>query len=446
MHRLTRSSDRIHLVCLLLTIGALPPGIVSLNVTLTPTPIRITVADLPRPFATPSADKDAKIIAVPSDPQISAPEGFVVKTYFTDVIKPRLLLLSPTGDLLVSESRENRISCLVDSDGDGFPDQRLTFADASNKLLRPYGMAFDQGSFYVANSNGVRKYSWINGSRSIQGEGELIVALDPAGHWTRSLLLSPKDGKMFIGIGSLTDHDADPLPKASVQVINLDGTNQTTFAHGLRNPTSMSFHPVTQDFYVACQERDEIGDDLVPDFFTRIHEGEFYGWPFAYLSSNLIDPRYTFSNGSSTHPDLVARTKTPDVLFQAHSAVLDMRFYTGQQFPVKYRNGVFAALHGSWNKFNGTGYKIVFVPFGQDNRPSGYYEDFIDGFLTNPSGPDTFGTPVGLLVRKDGSLLFTDDANNRIYQVQYIGKNLAPRHSCISLVLLLVSTVFIITA
>ena len=300
------------------------------NVTFTPVPRRITVADLAKPFATPSADKDANIITVPSDPQILVPDGFVVKTWKSDLIKPRLLLETSNGDILVSESRANRISCLVDHDLDGFPDERLTFADQSNKLKLPYGMAFYQNDFYVSNSDGVRRYPWANGSRRITGEGQLLVSLDPSGHWTRSLLLSPNDGKMFIGIGSLTDHDADPLPKASVQVVNLDGTDQSTFAFGLRNPTSLSFHPITNELYVACQERDEIGDDLVPDFFTRLKRDEFYGWPFAYLSSSLIDPRYQFANGSSTHPDLVSRTKTPDVLLQAHSAVLDMRFYTGQ--------------------------------------------------------------------------------------------------------------------
>jgi glucose/arabinose dehydrogenase len=410
------------LACIVILTCVFYGPIVTTNVTFTPTPIRITVADLPKPFTTPSASKDANITRVPLDPQILVPDGFVVKNYWTtDLIKPRLLLETPNGDILVSEYRANRISCLVDHDHDGFPDERLTFADESNKLNFPYGMAFDQNHFYVSNRNGIRRYAWVNGTRKIIGEGELLVDLDPNGHWTRSLLLSPNDGRMFIGIGSLTDHDADPIPKASVQIANLDGTDLSTFAFGLRNPTSLSFHPISNELYVACQERDEIGDDLVPDFFTRLKRDEFYGWPFAYLSSDLIDPRYQFPNGSSTQPDLISRTKTPDVLFQAHSAVMDIRFYTGRQFPPKYRNGVFAALHGSWNRYNGTGYKIVFLPFGDDHRPKGYYEDFINGFLTDPSGPDTFATPVGLLVMQDGSLLFTDDGNNRIYQVQYIG-------------------------
>ena len=205
-----------------------------------------------------------------------------------------------------------------------------------------------------------------------------------------------------------------------IQQANIDGSNQTTFAYGLRNSIGLAFHPVTNDLYVACQERDLIGDDLVPDFFTRVRQDEFYGWPYAYLSSNLTDPRRRFENGTSERPDLVSITQTPDVLFQAHSAVLDMRFYTGTQFPDRYKNGAFAAFHGSWNKHEGTGYKIIFMPFNKDtNRPVGYYEDFVYGFLTDPSGPYTFGRPVGLLVLKDGSLLFSEDGNNRLYQVQY---------------------------
>ena len=280
-------------------------------------------------------------------------------------------------------------------------------------------MAFRKYFFYVANRNGIRRYPWTHNNRRILGEGELVMSFNPRGHWTRTITLSPNTDTMYIGIGSMTNNDADSLPRASVQVANLDGSNQKTFAFGLRNPVGLAFHPISEELYVTCQERDGLGDDLVPDFFTHIQQNEFYGWPYAYMTPNMIDSKHTLRNGSSTRPDLTAQTKTPDVLFQAHSSVLDMRFYTGNQFPSKYHYGAFAAFHGSWNKKVGTGYKIVFIPFGSDHRPLGYYEDFVDGFLVNPSGPDTFATPVGLLMLKDGSLLFTEDGNNRIYQVQY---------------------------
>jgi glucose/arabinose dehydrogenase len=250
--------------------------------------------------------------------------------------------------------------------------------------------------------------------------GEIVMTYAQNGHVTRTVIVSSNGNKMFVSIGSASNVDVDPLPRASVQQANLNGSYQTTYAYGLRNPVGLAFHPITNDLYVACQERDGLGDDLVPDYFTRIQQNDFYGWPYAYMSSNLTDPRLFLPNGTSERPDLVSITLTPDVLFQAHSAVLDMRFYTGNQFPSPYQNGAFAAFHGSWNKNNGTGYKIIFIPFNSStNRPMGYYEDFVYGFLTDPSGPDTFARPVGLLVLKDGSLLFSEDGNNRIYQVQY---------------------------
>ena len=390
------------------------------NVTFVPQPIQINLADLPAPNANESVTKRPHNIAVPTDPRLFIPHGFSVKLYMQNLTAPRYLVYTPSGDILVSESRANRISCLVDSDDDGYPDQRLTFADVTNGLNQPYGMMFINGYLYVGNRDAVRRYRYTNGSRKIEGTGEVIMTYNSTGHWTRTVVIPPSADKIYVGIGSASNVDAEDLPRASIQQANLDGINQRTFAYGLRNPIGLAFHPVTNDLYVACQERDRIGDDLVPDFFTRVNQDEFYGWPYAYLSPNLTDSRRCLENGTSERSDLVAMTKIPDVLFQAHSAVLDMLFYTGTQFPDRYRNGAFAAFHGSWNKNEGTGYKIVFIPFRKDtNRPMGYYEDFVYGFLTDPSGPTTFGRPVGLLVLKDGSLLFTDDGNNRIYQVQY---------------------------
>lgn len=391
------------------------------NVSFVPVPINITLAHLPKPFSTNSTDNDAQTIPVPDDPLLLVPDGFVIKTLFTDLRTPRIMLQTPTGNIIITETWNNRVSLLVDHDGDGIPDERFTLANETNLILFPYGIAIHNSWIYIANTNGVRRYPWTEETRSINGTGELVVLLQGGGHATRTLLLVPEDNKMYIGIGSMTDHDADAIPRATVQVADLDGKNQRTFATGLRNPTSIQLHPVTKELYVTCQERDEIGDDLVPDFFTRIRDGEFFGWPFAYLSSTLIDPRYQYENGSSQKPELVNATITPDVLFQAHSAALDMKFYQGNQFPVRYQNGAFAALHGSWNRANATGHKIVFIPFGDDKRPKGYYENFVDGFLTDPTRSLTFGRPTGILFRPDGSMLFTEDANNRLYLVQYVG-------------------------
>jgi glucose/arabinose dehydrogenase len=202
--------------------------------------------------------------------------------------------------------------------------------------------------------------------------------------------------------------------------MNLDGSNQQTFAYGLRNPVGLDFHPTTGELYATVNERDGLGDDLVPDYLTRVQQGGFYGWPYAYLTPNRIDPRQA-TNGQSKRPDLVAQTTTPDILFQAHSAALGLQFYDGQTFPERYRNGAFVAFRGSWNRDQGTGYKVVFVPFDASGQPQGYYEDFLTGFLLDPSGPTTWGRPVGLLVLPDGSLLLTEEANNRIYRIQYRG-------------------------
>jgi glucose/arabinose dehydrogenase len=390
------------------------------NVTFVPQAIQINVADLPAPNANESASKSARNIPVPPDPRLFVPDRFSVKLYMANLSSPRYLIYTPDGDILVTESRANRISCLVDSDNDGYPDERFTFANATNGLNRPYGMAFIKDYLYVGNSDAVRRYRYTSGSRSIEGTGEIIMTYTSNGHWTRTIVTPPSADKIYVSIGSATNVNADELPRASVQQANLDGSNQTTFAYGLRNAVGLAFHPVTNDLYVTCQERDNIGDDLVPDYFTRIKQNEFYGWPYAYLTPNLTDPRRRLTDGTSEKPDLVATTQTPDVLFQAHSSALDMLFYTSTQFPDRYRNGAFATFHGSWNKNEGTGHKIVFIPFNKNtNRPMGYYEDFVYGFLANASIPTTFGRPVGLLILKDGSLLFTDDANNRIYQVQY---------------------------
>ncbi|CAF3498659.1 unnamed protein product [Rotaria sp. Silwood1] len=390
------------------------------NVTFVPRPIRITIASLPRPYASSSASKPPQVISVPANPRLYVPRGFTVKLFMSGLTAPRYLIYTPTNDILVSESSIDRISCLVDNDHNGYPDQRLTFADASNGLNYPFGMAFFNGYFYVGNQDAVRRYSWTRGSRRIRGTGQVIMTYPQHGHSTRTIAISPTGNQIFVSIGSASNVAVESLPRASIQQANINGRNRKTFAYGLRNVVGLAFHPITNDLYATCQERDALGDDLVPDFFSRIRQNEFYGWPFAYLSSKLTDPRRRLSNGTSERPDLVSRTRTPDVLFQAHSAVLDMRFYTGKQFPSPYRNGAFAAFHGSWNRNRGTGYKIIFIPFNRStNRPMGYYEDFVYGFLTNPSGPDAFGRPVGLLVLKDGSLLFSEDGNNRLYQVQY---------------------------
>jgi len=390
---------------------------------LTPQPIQITLDNLPEPFATNSASKSPNVIDIPQNPTLKVPAGFQVNVYADGLDAPRWLALTPNGDVLVTETRANRIRLLRDTNGDGVADVNKAFATAQNGVNIPFGMTFAGNTFVLANTGEVRRYRYTPGQQQLNGGGQKIADLTPGGynqHWTRNVVAAPDGKKLYVTVGSRSNVDEEPLPRASVQVMNLDGSNQQTFAYGLRNPVGLDFHPTTGELYATVNERDGLGDDLVPDYFTRVQQGGFYGWPYAYLTPNRIDPRQA-TNGQSKRPDLVAQTKTPDVLFQAHSAALGLQFYDGQTFPERYRNGAFVAFRGSWNRDQGTGYKVVFVPFDASGQPQGYYEDFLTGFLLNPSEPTTWGRPVGLLVLPDGSLLLTEEANNRIYRIQFRG-------------------------
>ncbi|BAY65201.1 L-sorbosone dehydrogenase [Calothrix brevissima NIES-22] len=390
---------------------------------LSPTPIRINLKNLPAPFATDSASKSPKVVPIPQNPLLRVPPGFTVNIFAENLNAPRWLALTPNGDVLVTETRQNRIRLLRDSNGDGVADVRQTFADEKNGVNIPFGMAFAGNSFFLGNTDAVLRFAYNPNQQQLNGTGKKIADLPGGGynqHWTRNVVVSPDGNKLYVSVGSQSNVDEESLPRASVQQMNLDGSQQQTFAYGLRNPVGLDFHPVTKELYATVNERDGIGDDLVPDYLTSLRQGEFYGWPYAYLAPNNLDPRQT-TNNKSKRPDLVAQTKTPDVLFQAHSAALGLQFYDGKTFPEKYRHGAFVAFRGSWNRDRGTGYKVVFVPYDQNGRSQNYYEDFLTGFLLNPSIPTTWGRPVGLLVLPDGSLLVTEEANNRIYRIQYTG-------------------------
>ncbi|OUL27980.1 sorbosone dehydrogenase [Nostoc sp. RF31YmG] len=390
---------------------------------LSPTQIRINLSNLPAPFATESASKSPEVVRIPQNPVLRVPPGFKVNVFAEGLDAPRWLALTPNGDVLVTETRQNRIRLLGDRNGDGVAEVRQTFASAKNGLNIPFGMAFAGNSFFLGNTDAVLQFPYTKGQQQLTGTGKKIADLPGGGynqHWTRNVVVSPDGKKLYVSVGSQSNVEEESLPRASVQQMNLDGSQKQTFAYGLRNPVGLDFHPVTKELYATVNERDGIGDDLVPDYFTRLQSGEFYGWPYAYLTPNNLDPRQK-TNGKSRRPDLVARTRTPDVLFQAHSAALGLQFYDGQKFPEKYRNGAFVAFRGSWNRDRGTGYKVAFIPFDPNGRPQGYYEDFLTGFLLNPSIPSTWGRPVGLLVLPDGSLLVTEEANNRIYRIQYTG-------------------------
>jgi len=374
--------------------------------------IRISLDLLPQPFASDSASNPANIIPVPNNPTLQVPDGFTVNIFAEDLERPRWLAVTPTRDVLVTETPLNQIRLLRDTNGDGTADFSQIFASETNGLNQPFGMAFTDDYFYVGNTDSIVRYPYNIGDIQINGTGEKIADLPTEGHWTRNLAISEHD-RLFVSIGSLSNVSVEPLPRASVQVMNLDGSELQTFASGLRNPVGLDFNPITGQLYTTVNERDGLGDNLVPDYLTGLEQGEFYGWPYAYLSPNLEDPRRAGEN-----PNRVAQTETPDVLFQSHSAPLGLQFYDEQTFPEEYQNGAFVAFRGSWNRQEPTGYKLVFVPFDENGNPIGEYQDFLTGFL-DVSEETTWGRPTGLQVLPDGSLLFTEEMNNRVYRIQY---------------------------
>ena len=390
---------------------------------LTPEPIQVSVDELPKPFATDSAKQNPKVVPVPDSPTLNVPEGFAVNVYADDVKSARWLALTPEGDVLCSCARTNNIFLFKDKDGDGVAEERSTFLDEKRGAHLPFGMDFakvdGQWYCYVANTNGLLRYPYKAGQTELGDKFETIAELPGEGyhgHWTRNVRVSPDSKHLYVTIGSNSNVDTEEPPRASVLQMNLDGSERKVFVSGIRNPVGFDFQPKTGDIYTNVNERDELGDNLVPDYFTRIQEGEFFGWPYAYLKPTNLDPR-RMKDGKSERPELAAKTVTPDLLYQAHSAALGLAFTQGKMFPERYQNGAFTAMRGSWNRDQGTGYKIVFVPFNDDNRPTGSYEDFLTGFLIDPKGPTTWGRPVGVLFAKDGSLLFTEEMNGRIYRV-----------------------------
>jgi glucose/arabinose dehydrogenase len=372
----------------------------------------ITVAQMPRPFATQSAARPSHIISAPRDARLHLPPGFTIATYAEGFENPRWMALAPNGDVFVAESDAGRIAVLRDPQHTGHP-QRFEFASGLNL---PFGMAFHGGYFYVAETDAIVRYSYRFGQTRASGKPERILSLPGHGynqHWTRDLLISPDSKKLFVSVGSQSnDSPSDDLRRAAILEFNLDGTGQQIFAGGLRNAVGIGFDPGSETLWATVNERDGLGDELPPDYFTSVQSGGFYGWPYAYIGPHP-DPH----NGSK-RPDLVAKTLTPTLLLQAHSAPLGFAFYTGKMFPAEYRGDAFIAFHGSWNRSHLTGYEIVRVHF-RNGKPTGGYDDFITGWHVSPDSNEAWGRPVGLLVLPDGSLLITDDGANKIWRVSY---------------------------
>ena len=364
---------------------------------------------LPEPYHTESATNPPRLIPRPKQASLSVPEGFVVEEYLSDFLRPRFMLLGPEGEVLLSDIAAGVVYVIRDK----------VAAPLISNLDRPYGMAFYQDWLYVAETSSVKRYKYSSKQGSV-GQGEEIIPLDSyaTGHITRSILFDETVGKLYLTVGSASNVElGEPPIRAAVSRYNADGTGYELFATGIRNPIGLKWYPYANGteskvLWATSHERDGLGDDLVPDYFTRVQEAGFYGWPYAYIGPHE-DPRHP-----GVAPDKVRQTLYPSVLLGSHVGSMDFTFYTGTQFPEKYQGGAFLALHGSWNRSKRTGYKIVFVPFKKGQPVSGP-EDFLTGWMLAEDKKEVWGRPVAVLQMPDGSLLISDDGAGKLWQVSY---------------------------
>ncbi|MGH9724679.1 MAG: PQQ-dependent sugar dehydrogenase, partial [Candidatus Acidiferrales bacterium] len=388
----------------------------------------ITAADLPQPYATKSASSHSDIISRPADAWPQVPSGFKVELYASELDNPRLLQTAPNGDLFLAESGPGKILIFRGISSDGKPEQTSVFATGFN---RPFGIAFyppgpDPKYVYIGNTNSVVRIPYQNGDLKARSKLEMVIAKIPSGnervggggHWTRNLAFSPDGKKLYVSVGSRTnvtdiDKDSTEFHRANILQANPDGSDLSVYASGIRNPVGLAINPQTGEVWTSVNERDELGDDLPPDYITHVEPGGFYGWPWYYTGGHP-DPRFP-----GKHPELKDKAIVPDVLLEPHDASLELTFYEASQFPAEYRQSIFAAEHGSWNRAERTGYEVVFVPL-KNGHASGEYQDFLTGFVT----PDqkVWGRPVGVAIGKDGSLFVSDDGSNSIWRVSYVGK------------------------
>lgn len=362
---------------------------------------------LPPPFHTPSSNNRPQVIERPKDAKLNLPPGFSIEEYASGFERPRYMVSDPAGRVLLSDSVPNGSVYILEK-GTG-----------SKKLLsgldRPFGMAFHKGDLYVAETTALKRYKYDAKAGKAESPQMVYDMADYGkGHWTRAVIFD-KAGKLYLSIGSASNVDAgEPRDRAAILRMNPDGSGKEYFAEGTRNPVSLRFYPGTNILYATIQERDLLGDDLVPDFFTSIKQGGFYGWPYAYIGPNE-DPRR-----KGEKPDLVAKTIVPDVPLGAHVAVLDFIFYTGKLFPKQYQGGAFLALHGSWNRSKRVGQSIIYIPM-KNGKPAGEPQEFLTGWMLGEDRREVWGRPVGVFQMNDGSLLVSDDGGNKVWHITYKG-------------------------
>jgi glucose/arabinose dehydrogenase len=370
---------------------------------------------LPPPAATRSVALPATLVPWPKGKMPLAPAGFTVELFADDLDNPRNIYVLPNGDVLVVESLrqpESRILLFRDTAKSGTPTVRYVFL---RKLNMAFGMALIGKRFYVGNTDGVAVFPYRAGDTQLKRQAENILPLPAGGHYTRNLIADRAGKKIYVAVGSASNVDEqrvdekDPR-RAAILEIATDGRAMRVFASGMRNPVGMDWEPKTNSLWAVVNERDGLGDELVPDYLTSVKENAFYGWPYSYYGRNE-DPRK-----KDQRPDLVAKAIKPDYALGSHVAPLGLAFYNGKSFPQRYQGGAFIGMHGSWNRSNLVGYKVAFVPF-QNGKPSGPIEDFLTGFLPNPKSTEVYGRPVGVAVWTDGSLLVADDGSNKVWRI-----------------------------
>lgn len=394
---------------------------------------------LPEPDTNAAKTKFSKVIGWPSGKTPVAPAGFTVARLAENLKSPRNIYIAPNGDIFVVLSNSERslkekvagaitgksksevtgesantVVLLRDANKDGIPEVKTNFLSGLNQ---PFGVLVIGNSFYVANTDGLWQYPYKAGDTRITAPGKKILDLPAGGynnHWTRNLIANADNSKIYIAVGSGSNNGENGMEnevrRASILEVNPDGSGEIIYATGLRNPVGMAWAPGTNTLWTAVNERDGLGDDLVPDYITSVKKGGFYGWPYAYYGQHE-DPRM-----KGQKPDLVARAIVPDVATGAHTASLGLTFYNSDKFPGKYRNGAFIGQHGSWNRSELSGYKVAFVPFS-NNKPAGKPEDFLTGFIADLGKGEVYGRPVGVAVAPDGALLVADDVSGMVWRV-----------------------------
>jgi glucose/arabinose dehydrogenase len=379
---------------------------------------KITVQDLPEPYATKSSSNGPHIVPRPQNAWPQTLPGFKVDVFASNLDNPREIRTAPNGDIFVAEMSAGDIKIFRGMTADGKPEQTAEFVGG---LDEPFGIAFYPSGpnpqwIYIGNTNAVVRIPYQNGDLKARGTPQKLVDLPTGGHSTREVRFSLDDKTMFVSVGSASNVD-DPdthsseKNRADILAANPDGSNLHVYASGIRNPVGLAVNPKTGELWCSVNERDALGDNLVPDYITHVQEGGFYGWPWYYMGDHQ-DPRH-----AGKHPELRGKILVPDVLLQPHNASLELTFYDGKSFPAEYQGDIFAAEHGSWNKAVRVGYEVIRVPLHQTGHATGEYEDFLTGFVT-PDG-NAWGRPVGITVAADGSLLVADDGSNTIWRISH---------------------------